>query len=175
METLILYLFSVLLPFVASSCPLGFVLEAHPVMPSITSTNPPKVASKSPTRRIISSSSPVPVTTSATSRTTINPLLLGLCLFYLDLLPSYCGSVHLSDRRFGLLFVVVGAEGKAVAGVVHVDQPPKLTELCLNIRVGEESTPVKDKQLTTLFIIFSHFLQTPSLKNGNSLKKCYQA
>ena len=29
------------------------------------------------------------------------------------------------------LFVVVGDEGKAVAGVVHVDQPPKLTELCL--------------------------------------------
>ena len=29
-------------------------------------------------------------------------------------------------------------------------------------------SPVKDKQLTTLFIIFSHFLQTPSLKNGNS-------
>merc|ERR1712223_281676 len=136
-------------------------------MPSITSTNPPKAACKSPTRRVVSSSSPVPVTTT-TSRTTVNPLLLGLCLFYLDLLPSYCGSVHLSDRLFGLLFVVVGDEGKAVAGVVHVDQPPKLTELCLNIRVGEESTPVKDKQLTTLFIIFSHFLQTPSLKNGNS-------
>ena len=29
------------------------------------------------------------------------------------------------------LFVVVGDEGEAVAGVVHVDQPPKLTELCL--------------------------------------------
>ena len=90
---------------------------------------------------------------------------------YLDLLPSYCGSVHLSDGLFGLLtaiendkgdsyctskdsfnereqfvlgfgemrgsqscphlFVIVGDEGKAVAGVVHVDQPPKLTELCL--------------------------------------------
>ena len=40
----------------------------------------------------ISSSSPVPVTTSTTSRTTINPLLLGLCLFYLRIIFTFAAS-----------------------------------------------------------------------------------
>ena len=37
------------------------------------------------------------------------------------------------------LFVVVGDEGKAVAGVVHVDQPPKLTELCLVVSTIQDN------------------------------------
>ena len=40
----------------------------------------------------VSSSSPVPVTTSTTSRTTINPLLLGLCLFYLRIIFTFATS-----------------------------------------------------------------------------------
>ena len=117
----------------------------------------------------ISSRPSVPVTTSTTSRTTINPLLLGLCLFYLRISPKdwemyvlignfphptliSCPAIVVpfislmaflaSWQRLKMtwmrgsqscphLFVVVGDKGKAVAGVVHVDQPPKLTELCL--------------------------------------------
>ena len=45
-----------------------------------------------PVIHTVSSSSPVPETTSTTSRTTVNPLLLGLCLFYLRIIFTFATS-----------------------------------------------------------------------------------